>query len=39
MMRRAMIQPQLRHRSFNTTTGYIRTGRLFEQNAAGMAGL
>jgi integrase len=33
------IQRQLRHRSFNTTTGYIRTGRLFKQNAAGMAGL
>jgi integrase len=33
------IQRQLRHKKFDTTAGYIRTGRLFKQNAAGMAGL
>ena len=33
------IQRQLRHRKADTTNGYIQTGRLFKQNAAGMAGL
>ncbi|MCJ2041034.1 tyrosine-type recombinase/integrase [Methylobacterium sp. J-059] len=33
------IQRQLRHRKFDTTAGYIRSGKLFKQNAAGMAGL
>ncbi|MCJ2038257.1 site-specific integrase [Methylobacterium sp. J-059] len=33
------IQKQLRHKRFDTTAGYIRTGQLFKQNAAGMAGL
>ncbi|ONF46476.1 tyrosine-type recombinase/integrase [Methylobacterium radiotolerans] len=33
------IQRQLRHRKFDTTAGYIRSGQLFRQNPAGMAGL
>lgn len=33
------IQRQLRHRKFDTTAGYIRSGQLFRQNAAGLAGL
>ena len=33
------IQRQLRHKRFDTTSGYIRAGQLFKQNAAGMAGL
>ena len=33
------IQRQLRHRKFETTAGYIQAGKLFKQNAAGMAGL
>jgi integrase len=33
------IRRQLRHRKFDTTAGYIRTGRLFKQSAATMAGL
>lgn len=33
------IQRQLRHRKFDTTVGYIRSGQLFRQNPAGMAGL
>lgn len=33
------IQRQLRHRKFETTAGYIRTGQIFRQNAAGMVGL
>lgn len=33
------IQRQLRHKKLETTLGYIRTGQLFQQNAAGMAGL
>lgn len=34
-----IIQKHLRHRKSETTAGYIRTGQLFRQNAAGMAGL
>lgn len=34
-----VIQKHLRHKKFETTAGYIRTGQLFKQNAAGMAGL
>ncbi len=34
-----MIQKHLRHKKFETTSGYIRSGQLFRQNAAGMAGL
>lgn len=33
------IQRQLRHKRFDTTSGYIRSGQLFKQNPAGMAGL
>lgn len=33
------IQRQLRHKRFDTTSGYIRSGQLFRQNPAGMAGL
>ncbi|MCJ2135608.1 tyrosine-type recombinase/integrase [Methylobacterium sp. J-026] len=33
------IQRQLRHKRYDTTLGYIRSGALFKQNAAGMAGL
>jgi integrase len=33
------IQRQLRHRKADTTNGYIESGRLFRQNAAGFAGL
>jgi len=33
------IQRQLRHKRFDTTQGYIRSGELFKKNAAGMAGL
>ena len=33
------IQKQLRHKRFDTTSGYIRSGQLFKQNPAGMAGL
>jgi integrase len=33
------IQRQLRHKRFDTTAGYIRSGELFKKNAAGMAGL
>lgn len=33
------IQRQLRHKRFDTTSGYIRLGQLFRQNPAGMAGL
>ncbi|MCJ2080166.1 site-specific integrase [Methylobacterium sp. J-090] len=33
------IQRQLRHKRFDTTAGYIRSGQLFRQNAAGSAGL
>jgi site-specific recombinase XerD len=33
------IQRHLRHKKFETTAGYIQTGQLFKQNAAGMAGL
>ena len=33
------IQRQLRHKRFDTTSGYIRRGQLFKQNPAGMAGL
>jgi integrase len=33
------IQRQLRHKRFDTTQGYIRSGELFKKNAAGFAGL
>jgi integrase len=33
------IQRQLRHKRFDTTAGYIRSGELFKKSAAGMAGL
>lgn len=33
------IQRQLRHKRFDTTSGYIRTGQLFRQNAATLSGL
>jgi site-specific recombinase XerD len=33
------IQRQLQHKRFDTTSGYIRSGQLFKQNPAGMAGL
>ncbi|WP_460451589.1 tyrosine-type recombinase/integrase [Alsobacter sp. SYSU BS001988] len=33
------IQKQLRHKKFDTTSGYIQAGQIFKQNAAGMAGL
>ncbi len=33
------IQRQLRHKCFDTTSGHIRSGQLFKQNPAGMAGL
>lgn len=33
------IQRQLRHKRFDTTSGYIRSGQIFKQNPAGMAGL
>jgi len=33
------IQRQLRRKWFDTTSGYIRSGQLFKQNPAGMAGL
>lgn len=33
------IQRQLRHKKFDTTMRYIRSGQLYKQNAAGMAGL
>ncbi|MCJ2070515.1 tyrosine-type recombinase/integrase [Methylobacterium sp. J-030] len=33
------IQRQLRHKRFDTTSGYIHSGQLFKQNPAGMAGL
>jgi integrase len=31
------IQRQLRHKSFNTTAGYIREGRLFKGSSASFA--
>lgn len=34
-----IIQKHLRHRKAETTAGYIRTGQLFRNNAAGAAGL
>ena len=34
-----MIQKQLQHKRFDITSGYIRSGQLFKQNPAGMAGL
>ena len=33
------IQRQLRHKRFDTTSGYIRSGQIFKQSPAGMAGL
>lgn len=33
------IQRQLRHKKFDTTMKYIRSGQLYKKNAAGMAGL
>ena len=32
-----VIQRQLRHKSFNTTAGYIREGRLFKWTSASFA--
>jgi integrase len=32
-----VIQRQLRHKSFNTTAGYIREGRLFKGSSASFA--
>jgi len=34
-----LIQRQLRHRKFDTTSGYIQAAELHRKNAAGMAGL
>jgi integrase len=34
-----LIQAQLRHKKFDTTSGYIQTAMLHRRNAAGMAGL
>ncbi|HEY5505202.1 MAG TPA: hypothetical protein VIK28_08590 [Sedimentisphaerales bacterium] len=34
-----LIQRQLRHAKFDTTSRYIRAGELHRKNAAGMAGL
>ena len=34
-----LIQRQLRHKNFDTTSRYIRAGEMFRKNAAGMAGL
>ena len=34
-----LIQRQMRHKRFDTTTRYIRKGQMFKQNAAAMIGL
>ena len=34
-----LIQRQMRHKRFDTTTRYIRKGQIFKQNAAAMVGL
>jgi integrase len=34
-----LIQRQLRHKKFDTTSGYIQAAELHRKNAAGMAGL
>jgi integrase len=34
-----LIQRQMRHKRYDTTTRYIRKGQIFKQNAAAMVGL
>jgi hypothetical protein len=34
-----LIQRQMRHKRFDTTTRYFRKGQMFKQNAAAVVGL